>query len=94
MENVRKEVYFSLWLDQAGDLIARLELDDPSAVRKAVPYEDGFPPLGPPTPMAGKVHQRCAASIHAAENILAGYEHDIEDVRKTYILFQNQLIKP
>lgn len=69
----------------AGDLIARLELDDPSAVRKAVPYEDGFPPLGPPTPMAGKVHQRCAASIHAAENILAGYEHDIEDVVKTLL---------
>eukprot|EP00250_Pteridium_aquilinum_P007836 c17476_g1_i1 orf=321-7031(+) len=69
----------------AGDLIASLDLDDPSAVRKAVPYEGGFPPLGTPTPMAGKVHQRCAASIHAAENVLAGYYHDVDDVVKTLL---------
>jgi hypothetical protein len=68
-------------IKQAGDLIAGLDLDDPSAVRKAVPYEGGFPPLGPPTPVAGKVHQRCAFSIQAAQMVLAGYAHDIDDVR-------------
>ncbi|MCO5565015.1 hypothetical protein L7F22_018685 [Adiantum nelumboides] len=69
----------------AGDLIASLDLDDPSAVRKAVPYEGGFPPLGSPTPMAGKVHQRCAASIQAAENVLAGYDHDVDEVVRTLL---------
>ncbi|KAH7276946.1 hypothetical protein KP509_39G027900 [Ceratopteris richardii] len=69
----------------AGDLIASLDLDDPSAVRKAVPYEGGFPPLGPPTPIAGKVHQRCAASIQAAQNVLAGYDHDIDEVVETLL---------
>ena len=32
---------------QAGELIARLDLDDPSAVRKAEPFHGSFPILGP-----------------------------------------------
>ncbi|KAL5559057.1 hypothetical protein UlMin_035268 [Ulmus minor] len=65
---------------QAGELIARLDLDDPSAVRKAEPFNGSFPVLGPPTAISGKVHQRCAASINAARMILAGYEHKIDEV--------------
>ncbi|PPD85132.1 hypothetical protein GOBAR_DD17929 [Gossypium barbadense] len=65
---------------QAGELIARLDLDDPSAVRKAEPFHGSFPVLGPPTAISGKVHQRCAASINAARMILAGYEHNIDEV--------------
>ncbi|KAI8023205.1 Acetyl-CoA carboxylase 1 [Camellia lanceoleosa] len=51
---------------QAGELIARLDLDDPSAVRKAEPFHGSFPILGPPTAISEKVHQRCAASLNAA----------------------------
>ncbi|XP_062099435.1 acetyl-CoA carboxylase 1-like isoform X1 [Humulus lupulus] len=65
---------------QAGELIARLDLDDPSAVRKAEPFNGTFPILGPPTAISDKVHQKCAASINAARMILAGYEHNINDV--------------
>ncbi|XP_059630432.1 acetyl-CoA carboxylase 1-like [Cornus florida] len=65
---------------QAGELIARLDLDDPSAVRKAEPFHGSFPILGPPTAISGKVHQRCAASLNAARMILAGYEHNIDEV--------------
>ncbi|KAK9134330.1 hypothetical protein Syun_013660 [Stephania yunnanensis] len=65
---------------QAGDLIARLDLDDPSAVRKAEPFNGSFPLLGPPTAISGRVHQRCAASLNAARMILAGYEHNINEV--------------
>ncbi|XP_023877814.1 acetyl-CoA carboxylase 1 [Quercus suber] len=65
---------------QAGELIARLDLDDPSAVRKAEPFHGSLPVLGPPTAISGKVHQRCAASINAAQMILAGYEHNIDEV--------------
>ncbi|KAL6179520.1 hypothetical protein ACLB2K_051035 [Fragaria x ananassa] len=65
---------------QAGELIARLDLDDPSAVRKAEPFHGSFPVLGPPTAISGKVHQRCAASLNAARMILAGYEHNINEV--------------
>lgn len=65
---------------QGGDLIASLDLDDPSAVRKALPFEGNFPPLGFPTAVGAKVHQRCADSLNAARNILAGYEHDLDEV--------------
>lgn len=66
---------------KAGELIARLDLDDPSAVRKAEPFHGSFPVLGPPTAISGKVHQRCAASLNAARMVLAGYEHKIDEVR-------------
>lgn len=79
--NVLKINAYSLFVLQAGDLIARLDLDDPSAVRKAIPFEGGFPPLGTPTAAAAKVHQRCADSFNAARNILAGYEHNINEVK-------------
>ncbi|KAJ7569509.1 hypothetical protein O6H91_01G081500 [Diphasiastrum complanatum] len=69
----------------AGDLIARLNLDDPTAVRKALPFEGTFPVFGSPTPLAGKVHHRCAASVNAALMILAGYEHDIDQVVQTLL---------
>ncbi|KAK4374393.1 hypothetical protein RND71_005070 [Anisodus tanguticus] len=65
---------------QAGELIASLDLDDPSAVRKAEPFRGSFPILGPPTAISGKVHQRCAASLNAARMILAGYDHNVDDV--------------
>ncbi|KAF9682552.1 hypothetical protein SADUNF_Sadunf05G0120800 [Salix dunnii] len=65
---------------QAGELIARLDLDDPSAVRKAEPFHGSFPVLGSPTAISGKVHQRCAASLNAARMILSGYDHNIDDV--------------
>ncbi|CAK7347099.1 unnamed protein product [Dovyalis caffra] len=65
---------------QAGELIAKLDLDDPSAVRKAELFHWSFPVLGPPTAISGKVHQRCAASLNAARMILAGYDHNIDEV--------------
>ncbi|GAV59283.1 CPSase_L_chain domain-containing protein/Biotin_lipoyl domain-containing protein/Carboxyl_trans domain-containing protein/Biotin_carb_C domain-containing protein/CPSase_L_D2 domain-containing protein/ACC_central domain-containing protein [Cephalotus follicularis] len=65
---------------QAGELIAKLDLDDPSAVRKAEPFHGSFPILGPPTAISGKVHQRCAACVNATRMILAGYEHNIDEV--------------
>jgi len=66
---------------QAGDLIARLDLDDLSAVRRAEPFHGSFPKLGPPTAVSGKVHQRCVVSLNAAKMILAGYDHNINEVR-------------
>ncbi|KEH34878.1 acetyl-CoA carboxylase, partial [Medicago truncatula] len=65
---------------QAGELIAKLDLGDPSAVRKAEPFNGSFPILGPPTAISGKVHQKCAASLNAARMILAGYEQNIDEV--------------
>ncbi|XP_073263627.1 acetyl-CoA carboxylase 1 isoform X2 [Populus alba] len=71
---------------QAGELIARLDLDDPSAVRKAEPFHGSFPVLGPPTAISGKVHQRCAASLNAARMILAGYDHNIDEAMQNLLI--------
>ncbi|GAB2219638.1 hypothetical protein Droror1_Dr00007275 [Drosera rotundifolia] len=71
---------------QAGELIGRLDLDDPSAVRKAEPFRGRFPVLGPPTAISGKVHQKCAASLNAARMILAGYEHNIDEVVQNLLI--------
>ncbi|EOA39468.1 hypothetical protein CARUB_v10008063mg [Capsella rubella] len=65
---------------QAGELIAKLDLDDPSAVRNAEPFRGSFPRLGLPTAISGKVHQRCATTLHAASMILAGYGHNVDEV--------------
>nr|AHI94840.1 acetyl-coenzyme A carboxylase [Eleusine indica] len=65
---------------QANDLIARLDLDDPSSVKRAEPFHGTFPKLGPPTAVSGKVHQKFAASVNSAHMILAGYEHNINEV--------------
>lgn len=50
-------------------------------MRRAEPFHGTFPKLGPPTAVSGKVHQRCAASLNAAKMILAGYDHNINEVR-------------
>eukprot|EP00850_Spirogloea_muscicola_P017414 SM000149S01349 [mRNA] locus=s149:208717:222851:+ [translate_table: standard] len=65
---------------QAGELVAILDLDDPSAIRRAVPFSDGFPPLGTPTAFAAKVHQRCASALNQAHRLLAGYDHPADEV--------------
>lgn len=66
---------------KAGVLIATLDLDDLTAVVTAVPFEGQFPPLGPPTAVSGKVHQRYGSSLHDAQMVLAGYIHNVEEVR-------------
>ncbi|EFH67494.1 predicted protein, partial [Arabidopsis lyrata subsp. lyrata] len=64
----------------AGELIAKLDLNDPSAVRKVEPFHGGFPRLGLPTAISGKVHQRCAATLNVARMILADYEDKVDEV--------------
>ncbi|ONM18475.1 acetyl-CoA carboxylase2 [Zea mays] len=65
---------------QAGDLIARLDLDDPSAVKRAEPFDGIFPQMELPVAVSSQVHKRYAASLNAARMVLAGYEHNINEV--------------
>lgn len=65
---------------QAGDLIARLDLDDPSAVKRAEPFDGVFPQMVLPVAASSQVHKRYAASLNAARMVLAGYEHNINEV--------------
>ncbi|KAK9805253.1 hypothetical protein WJX72_008860 [[Myrmecia] bisecta] len=58
-----------------GDLIARLDLDDPEAVTRAEPFAGGFPDLGPPLVFSQGVDHRFKEALNAAKMIMAGYEH-------------------
>ena len=60
----------------SGDLIARLELDDPGAVTAAVPYPGGFPELGPPLVHSQGVDHRFKEAYAAAKMIMAGTPAD------------------
>ena len=74
-----------LFFLQPGELIANLDLTDPSTVRKAEPFHGRFPRLGLPTEISAKVHKRCAATLNAARMILAGYEHQVDEVKHRLI---------
>ena len=56
----------------SGDLIARLELDDPAAVLPAVPYTGNFPELGPPLVHSQGIDHRFKEAYAAAKMIMAG----------------------
>ena len=64
----------------AGDLIAQLDLDDPSAVERATPYAGGFPELGPPLVHSQGVDHRFTQAETAAKMIMAGYDHPVDAV--------------
>jgi hypothetical protein len=56
----------------AGDLIARLDLDDVGAVTAATPYTGGFPELGPPLVHSQGVDYRFKEAYSAAKMIMEG----------------------
>ena len=64
----------------AGDLLARLELDDAGDVKQAAPYTGGFPELGPPLVHSQGVDHRFKEAHAAACMIMAGYDHPVDDV--------------
>lgn len=55
-----------------GDLIAKLDLDDPEAVTRAELFEGTFPEMGPPQVYSLGVDHRFKQSLHDARMILAG----------------------
>ncbi|KAL4859471.1 Acetyl-CoA carboxylase 1 [Chlorella vulgaris] len=63
-----------------GQLIARLELDDPAAVRRAEPFTGSFPELGPPVVESEGVAHRFHSAVEAAENMMAGYHNSPDAV--------------
>ncbi|CAN7995548.1 unnamed protein product [Ixodes hexagonus] len=59
---------------EAGCELARLELDDPSRVNKAQPFEGGFPPGEGEDYLGGdKLNQQFVAAKQILENVLDGY---------------------
>lgn len=63
-----------------GQLIARLDLDNPSAVRRAEPFTGGWPELRPPVITAHGIGTRFRDAFEAAQNVLAGYQNNLDSV--------------
>lgn len=57
---------------KAGDLIARLELDDPAAVTRAQPFTGSFPDMGPPLVYSSNTSITFKQNLDAAQMIMAG----------------------
>ena len=69
----------------AGDLIGTLDIDDPSAFGDlAKPVAGDFPLMGPPTPVPERAHQQFAEALKKAHLILAGYQHNVPEVRNSH----------
>ena len=56
----------------SGDMIARLELDNPDAAQQITQHTGGFPELGPPLVYSSKVDQKFKTAFTAAKNVLQG----------------------
>lgn len=56
----------------AGDVIARLDLDDPSSIVRAREYSGALPELGPPVICSDTVDYRFKEACSAAKMIMAG----------------------
>ncbi|EOD32164.1 acetyl-CoA carboxylase [Emiliania huxleyi CCMP1516] len=68
---------------EAGEQIAKLELDDPSLVARAVPFNEPLGDLEPPPEMREDniaVHQQVAYLIARAHHMLGGFVDNEDDV--------------
>lgn len=61
----------------AGDILAILELDDPSKVKHAMPYEGTLPPLGDPVVRGTKSAHAFQHYTNILRNILAGFDNQV-----------------
>lgn len=61
---------------EPGSLIATLQLDDPSQIRRAKIYDNVLPNMKPPHIKDDKPHHLLRDSIYSIQKILAGYSND------------------
>ena len=58
-----------------GDIIGILTLDDPARVKHAKPFEGLLPPVGAPSVIGNRPHQRFKHSIGILNDILDGFDN-------------------
>jgi biotin carboxylase/acetyl-CoA carboxylase carboxyltransferase component/biotin carboxyl carrier protein len=62
---------------EIGDVVARLELDDPSKVRRSELFTGSLPDYGPPQAPGSKPHQVFSAALENVELLLRGFDADL-----------------
>lgn len=66
----------------AGELIAKIELDDPTKVKRADEFKGALPPLGPPQVHSTSVLHRFKQALSSAKSIMAGED----GAGRTYVI--------
>lgn len=59
---------------EIGDVVAKLQLDDPSKVRKSEKFHGNLPSFGPPQADGSKPHQVFACALKNVELLLRGFD--------------------
>jgi len=59
---------------KGGELLATLDLDDPSQVTKSLPFDGALPNFRPPKSFGTKTHQLLRSFKESLENFLKGYQ--------------------
>ncbi|BFZ56498.1 acetyl-coenzyme-A carboxylase [Savitreella phatthalungensis] len=62
---------------EAGDILGVLQLDDPSRVKHAKPFEGQFPAWKPPQIVGDRPSQRFPLLLNILQNILNGFDNQI-----------------
>ena len=60
---------------EPGDIIGILTLDDPARVKHAKPFEGLLPPVGAPSVIGNRPHQRFRYSVGILNDILDGFDN-------------------
>ena len=62
---------------EPGDIIGILTLDDPARVKHAKPFEGLLPPVGAPSVIGNRPHQRFRYSVGILNDILDGFDNQV-----------------
>ena len=60
---------------EPGDILGILTLDDPARVKHAKPFEGLLPPMGSPSVIGNKPHQRLNRCLEVMNDILDGFDN-------------------
>lgn len=72
-----------------GAIIGVLNLDDPSRVKKAKPFEGMMPDMGTPNVVGTKPHQILQVQLDLIYAILSGYEGEATSVNHHSFMLEN-----
>lgn len=65
----------------SGDVLARLELDDPSSVKSTTPFTSPLPVFAPPKPLPTQLNAQFQQACEDIKGVLSGYVRpDLQDV--------------
>jgi acetyl-CoA carboxylase/biotin carboxylase 1 len=80
---------------EAGEIVARVKLLDPSSVVQATVCEEGFSHVGPAVLVSNKINNQFSEQVRLLENaIIEGYPVGVEGTKEVVSAFLQKLVDP